>query len=236
MSRSTSSRRSRRFTARRGVTINDKHIEIVVRQMLRKVRVEDARRHRAAAGADSRPVRLSGSQRQGDGRGRRARHRGSRAPGRHQGVAEYGELPGGGVVPRDHPGAHRGRGQRHGGPAAGAERERHYRASYPRAVQGGHGGARGAEGAPPHPARNRLGTARASRSRGATAPTTSLRRCSKPPPARLRPKRPPPAAVPEEQRIFEPEPDPVPTRIFEPEPDPEPRHYEPDDDEPIRPD
>ena len=46
----------------------------------------------------------------------------------------------------------------------------------------------------------------------------------------------PAGGVPEEQRIFEPEPDPVPSRIFEPEPDPGPRHYEPDDDEPIRPD
>ncbi len=50
------------------------------------------------------------------------------------------------------------------------------------------------------------------------------------------PEAAPAGGVPEEQRIFEPEPDPVPTRIFEPEPDPEPRHYEPDDDEPIRPD
>ena len=39
------------------------------------------------------------------------------------------------------------------------------------------------------------------------------------------------------ERVFEPEPDPIPvSRIFEPEPDPEPRHYEPDDEEPVRPD
>ena len=55
-------------------------------------------------------------------------------------------------------------------------------------------------------------------------------------PGEAAPEAAPAGAVPEEQRIFEPEPDPVPTRIFEPEPDPEPRHYEPDDDEPIRPD
>ena len=55
-------------------------------------------------------------------------------------------------------------------------------------------------------------------------------------PGEAAPEAAPAGVVPEEQRIFEPEPDPVPTRIFEPEPDPEPRHYEPDDDEPIRPD
>ena len=31
-----------------GVDINDKHIEVIVRQMMRKVRVEDAGRHRPA--------------------------------------------------------------------------------------------------------------------------------------------------------------------------------------------
>ena len=32
-----------------GVDINDKHIEIIVRQMLRKVKVEEPGRHRPAA-------------------------------------------------------------------------------------------------------------------------------------------------------------------------------------------
>ena len=36
----TSSRRSRRSTSRQGVDINDKHIELIVRQMLKKVRVD----------------------------------------------------------------------------------------------------------------------------------------------------------------------------------------------------
>ena len=39
-SSATWSRRSRRSTSSQGVTINDKHIEIIVRQMLRKVRID----------------------------------------------------------------------------------------------------------------------------------------------------------------------------------------------------
>ena len=38
----TRSRKFRRFTVTQGVDINDKHIEVIVRQMMRKVRVEDA--------------------------------------------------------------------------------------------------------------------------------------------------------------------------------------------------
>jgi DNA-directed RNA polymerase subunit beta' len=43
-----------------GVTINDKHIEIIVRQMLRKVTHRPAGRHRAAAVRAGRPLRLRG--------------------------------------------------------------------------------------------------------------------------------------------------------------------------------
>ena len=63
-----------------GVDINDKHIEVIVRQMMRKVRVEDARRHRPAvrlhggrAGGARTPTRRAGPHRRRRGqRDRRA--------------------------------------------------------------------------------------------------------------------------------------------------------------------
>ena len=42
-----------------GVDINDKHIEVIVRQMMRKVRVEDAGRHQSALRRDRRYLRAS---------------------------------------------------------------------------------------------------------------------------------------------------------------------------------
>ena len=41
-----------------GVDIHDKHIELIVRQMLKKVRVDERRRHRAPARPAGRPVVL----------------------------------------------------------------------------------------------------------------------------------------------------------------------------------
>ena len=58
-----------------GVDIHDKHIELIVRQMLKKVRVESARRHRPAA----RPARGSRRAREGE-RGGEEGEEGSRRP------------------------------------------------------------------------------------------------------------------------------------------------------------
>ena len=51
-----------------GVTINDKHIEIIVRQMLRRVRIEEVGGHRLRGGRARRQVRVPGGERQGDRR------------------------------------------------------------------------------------------------------------------------------------------------------------------------
>ena len=72
-----------------GVTINDKHIEIIVRQMLRKVRIDQPGDSRAAAGRAGRQVRVRGAQQPGHRRGRRAGHGRDRAARRDQGVAEH---------------------------------------------------------------------------------------------------------------------------------------------------
>ena len=44
-----------------GVNINDKHIEVIVRQMLRKVRVDQPGRHQPAARRAGRPLRVRGA-------------------------------------------------------------------------------------------------------------------------------------------------------------------------------
>ena len=68
-----------------GVTIADKHVEIIVRQMLRKVTRRHGRRHRPAAVRADRPLRVRGGQQPDPGRGRRAGHRADGAAGRDQG-------------------------------------------------------------------------------------------------------------------------------------------------------
>ena len=71
------------------VDIDDKHIEIIVAQMLRKVKVEDDGRHRPAARGGDRQVRLPGGERpadrgvrEGRGPGRLARSRRARSSAR----------------------------------------------------------------------------------------------------------------------------------------------------------
>ena len=72
-----------------GVTISDKHIEIIVRQMLRKVRIDQP------GDVDLLPTELvdrlefEEAQQPRPGRGRRARHGPDGAPRRDQGVAQH---------------------------------------------------------------------------------------------------------------------------------------------------
>ena len=114
-----------------GVTINDKHIEIIVRQMLRKVRIDQPGDSRAAADRAHRPARLRGGQQPGPRRGRRAGDGPDRAPRGHQGLAQHLELPRRGLLPGDDPGAHRGRHQRRQGPPDRPQGERHHRQAHP---------------------------------------------------------------------------------------------------------
>ena len=101
-----------------GVKINDKHIEVIVRQMLQKVEITD--------GGDT--TLLAGEQvdRDGDGRDQRQARQeagagtGQARPARHhQGVAADPQLHLGGVVPGDHPRPHRG-----GGPGQAGHADR----------------------------------------------------------------------------------------------------------------
>ena len=92
-----------------GVKINDKHIEVIVRQMLQKVEItESGDTHLPGRRAD-RPSGDERGQRQaeGDVRQEEARRRQAGAARHHQGEPADAQLHLGGLVPGDDPGAHR---------------------------------------------------------------------------------------------------------------------------------
>ncbi len=150
-----------------GVNINDKHIEVIVRQMLQKVEIDDVRRDRTPARRAARQGRTRRGQCPG---GSRRQEAGIRPPGaarHHQGEPADPLLHLGGFLPGDHARAHRGCGQRQGRYARRAQGERHRRPSDPgrhrrhdeRAARGRHQARRA------HPRRAREGRGQ-SRSQG----------------------------------------------------------------------
>ena len=114
-----------------GVTINDKHIEIIVRQMLRKVRIDQP------GDTELLPTELIDRLDFEEVNNRVLAEGGEPATaqtvllGRHQGVPQHLELPRGGVLPGDDPGAHRGGHQRRQGPPDRPQGERHHRQAHP---------------------------------------------------------------------------------------------------------
>ena len=93
-----------------GVKINDKHIEVIVRQMLRRVQVTDAGRHALHRRRAGRALGAAGRERQDDeGRRQGAAPVRASAARHHQGVAVDRLVHLGGVVPGDHARADRGR-------------------------------------------------------------------------------------------------------------------------------
>ena len=114
-----------------GVKINDKHIETITRQMLRKVEITDGGDTRYMAGEQVDRIRVMRGKRQGRGQ---VRHRGEvRAgpAGHHQGLAGDRVVHLGGVLPGNHPRAHRGGRPRHPRHAARPEGKRHRRSPDP---------------------------------------------------------------------------------------------------------
>ena len=108
-----------------GVKINDKHIEVIVRQMLQKVEVEDPGDTILLAGEQVDRDEYRRAQRQGAGRRRNSRARAPGAAGHHQGVAADQVLHFGGFLPGNHPRAYRSGGFRSNGHAGGPQGERH---------------------------------------------------------------------------------------------------------------
>ena len=97
-----------------GVTINDKHIEVIVRQMLQKVEIDDAGETDFLQGEQVDSVEFDEANVQARRGGQEARHRQPGAARHHQGDPADAVVHLGGVVPGDHPRPHRGGGQRQG--------------------------------------------------------------------------------------------------------------------------
>ena len=90
-----------------------------------------AGRHGPAPDRADRPPRLRGGQQPRPGRGRRARHGPDGPARRDQGLAQHLQLPGGGLLPGDDPGADRGGHQRRQGPPDRPQGERDHRQAHP---------------------------------------------------------------------------------------------------------
>ena len=112
-----------------GVNINDKHIEVIVRQMLRRVRIEGVGNTNFLLGEHVDRALFEEENR------RVARHGRAHAPGDHQGLPQHRQLRVGRLVPGDDEGPHRGQHYRRAGRATRAEGERDHGPPDP----GGHG-------------------------------------------------------------------------------------------------
>ena len=114
-----------------GVAINDKHIEVIVRQMLQKVEIDDLGETEMIQGDQIDRIEFDELNARAVGGRQEAGDRASGAARHHQGLAADPLVHLGGVVPGDHARAHRGCGQRQGRHARRAEGERHRRPADP---------------------------------------------------------------------------------------------------------
>jgi len=118
-----------------GVDINDKHIEVIVRQMMRKVRVEDANDATgllSGAMADVLEVEDENAKVRariaaGEVNAETGEPLQEATYGYHQGISGHRFLPVRCLLPGDYQGSDRGRHQGQGGPSGGPEGERHHR-------------------------------------------------------------------------------------------------------------
>ena len=110
-----------------GVAINDKHIEVIVRQMLQKVEIDDAGETDLIQGEQIDKIELDEINARTVGEGKKPAIGPPGAARHHQGLAADPLVHLGGVVPGDHARAHRGRRQRQGRHARRPQGERHRR-------------------------------------------------------------------------------------------------------------
>jgi DNA-directed RNA polymerase subunit beta' len=96
-----------------GVKINDKHIETIIRQMLRKVEISDGGDTRFLRGEQVDRVRVLEENARPGAQGLIPAKLRSGAAGHHQGLAGHGIVHFGGVLPGNHPRADRGGRARH---------------------------------------------------------------------------------------------------------------------------
>ena len=114
-----------------GVNINDKHIEVIVRQMLQKVEISDGGDSDLLDGEQLDRIELEELNDTARRRGQEAGGRSSGAARHHEGLAPDALLHLGRLLPGDDARPHRGRRQRQGGHARGLEGERHCRPPHP---------------------------------------------------------------------------------------------------------
>ena len=110
-----------------GVAINDKHIEVIVRQMLQKVEIDDPGETELIQGEQLDRIELDEVNARAAGRGQEAGAWLSGPARHHQGIAADPLVHLGGLLPGDHPRAHRSRGQRQDRHARRTQGERHRR-------------------------------------------------------------------------------------------------------------
>ena len=114
-----------------GVKINDKHIEIIVRQMLRRVRVNDVGDTNFLVDEQVEKWVFEEENEKVDGQRAAAGRRRAAAARHHQGLALDRVVHLGVVLPGDHQGAHRGGHQRQGRLPARPQGERHHGPAHP---------------------------------------------------------------------------------------------------------
>ena len=114
-----------------GVDINDKHIELIVRQMLKKVRVDQKGDTDYLPGQFVDRFEFAKVNEAVGERGRRAGAVRGHHPRHHQGVAEHRLVPVGGLLPGDHQGADRRGARRQDRPSQRAQGERDHRQADP---------------------------------------------------------------------------------------------------------
>ena len=117
-----------------GVAINDKHIEVIVRQMLQKVEITDAGETELIKGDQMDKIELDEINERMKEEGKKPAKGSSGSARDHQGEPADPVVHLRGVLPGDHARAHRGRRQRQARHARRAQGERHCRPADP----GGH--------------------------------------------------------------------------------------------------
>ena len=114
-----------------GVDINDKHIELIVRQMLKRVRIDAKGSTTLLPGALEDRHKLKVPQQAGQGRRRHAGQGRGGDPRDHQGLAGHRVVPLGRLLPGDDQGAHRRRPRGQARQARRPEGERDHRQADP---------------------------------------------------------------------------------------------------------
>ena len=115
-----------------GVKINDKHIEVIVRQMLRRDQGDGTRRHRLPRRRTGGEVGLRGEERRAMAQGKRPAIGEPLLLGITKASLTTESLDLRRLLPGDHQGADRRRGAGQGGPSAGPQGKRHHGAAHPR--------------------------------------------------------------------------------------------------------